>query len=101
MKIQSLSKSELKLRLIIKKVINEALANSKPVPPKSLLTEEEAAQLLGLAKGTLPVWRHHGKGPNYIKIGTSVRYRISDLKNYVSENTVDLGNQAYSGKRSQ
>ncbi len=86
---KSWSKSDLKLRLLIKQAIKEALANLSATQPKSLLNDEGATKFLNLAKGTLPVWRHHGKGPKFIKIGTAVRYRIQDLEEYINSNTVN------------
>ena len=77
----------------IQKIVREALAPRKARKRKSLLTEEEAAHLLNLAKGTLPIWRYRGQGPKYIKCGSSVRYSMSDLVTYVTEQTVSPDKQ--------
>ena len=42
---------------------------SKP----SYMTTYEAADFLGFTAGTLRVWRSQGKGPNYYKVGSTVR----------------------------
>lgn len=55
-----------------------------------LLTEAEAAEMLGMAKGTLRNWRHSGQGPKYLIVGARViRYRTSDLLEFVERQTVD------------
>jgi len=56
----------------------------------SLLTQEAAATLLDLGNPrTLAAWRLHRKGPPYIRIGSSVRYRRSDLDAWLDRNRVD------------
>jgi len=46
-------------------------------------TEQEAAELLGLAVGTLRQYRTHGKGPTFVKIGKLTYYRASDLDAWI------------------
>ncbi|HMO28438.1 helix-turn-helix domain-containing protein [Enterovirga sp.] len=48
-----------------------------------LLDEEEAARLLKVATGTLRNYRTRGQGPIFVKLGGSVRYRQSDLQDYI------------------
>jgi excisionase family DNA binding protein len=56
---------------------------------RELLTREEAAQYLGVKPQTLSVWattkRYHLP---YIKVGTLVRYRLSDLEKFLESRTV-------------
>ena len=52
--------------------------------PDRLLTETEAAELLGFSKNTLRAWRvtgrpHGDSPPQFVKCGRSVRYRLSTL----------------------
>jgi hypothetical protein len=65
-----------------------------------LYTENQTALFLGneeepFAVRTLQRWRGEGNGPAYLKIGKSVRYRHSDLTNYVNScvrtSTTDQG----------
>jgi hypothetical protein len=49
----------------------------------SLRCEAEAAKFLGSTPRTLQNWRATGGGPQYIKSGRSVRYRLKDLIDYV------------------
>jgi len=46
--------------------------------PRSLRTREAAAYL-GVAAGTLEVWRCKGRGPRYSKLGKVVVYDPTDL----------------------
>jgi hypothetical protein len=48
--------------------------------PHPLLSEREAARLLGLTcSRTLCEWRRLRKGPPYRKVGRLVRYTVDDL----------------------
>ena len=54
-----------------------------------LFTEAEAAQVLGVAPGTLSVWRTTKRYPlPYIKVGRLVRYRRSDLDSFLESRMV-------------
>ena len=47
---------------------------------RDLLSEQEAAQILDTAPGTLSVWRSTGRyNLPFVKVGRKVRYRRSDL----------------------
>ncbi|PLY16635.1 MAG: transcriptional regulator [Sedimenticola sp.] len=55
-----------------------------------LLTETEAAELIGFSRNTLRAWRVSGRAtafppPPFIKCGRSVRYRASDLQQWMAE----------------
>ncbi len=54
-----------------------------------LLTRIEAAEYLGVKPQTLAVWAHHDKGPKFAKKGNWVRYRLSDLEEWVARQVVD------------
>jgi predicted DNA-binding transcriptional regulator AlpA len=45
----------------------------------ALVTEKEAARFLSMSFRTLQSWRSEGKGPPYVKLGRSIRYRMNDL----------------------
>ncbi len=45
-----------------------------------LLTNEEAAALLGIKPNTLEIWRTKGKGPKFIKLGDSKQAAIRYLR---------------------
>jgi predicted DNA-binding transcriptional regulator AlpA len=46
---------------------------------------KQAAAYLGFALATLEIWRFQNKGPAYLKIGRSVRYRIADLDEWLQQ----------------
>ncbi len=48
-----------------------------------LLTEADAGTLLGLAPATLRNMRTKGRGPAFIKVGGLVRYRHTDLVDWI------------------
>ena len=57
---------------------------------KLLLTPKEAAEFLGIPSGTLAQWRSQRRGPPYIKLEERlVRYRRSDLEEYLSGHFVE------------
>ncbi len=55
--------------------------------PETLLTTQQAAWLLRVSRKTLERMRVEGRGPRFVKIGRSVRYRQSDLLTYITTNT--------------
>jgi predicted site-specific integrase-resolvase len=60
--------------------------------PERLLSAKDAAQFLDVHPVTLGVWRHEGRGPTYIKVSPqNVRYRLSDLEQFLEERTVTPG----------
>ena len=56
------------------------------------MNELEAAKLLGISEKTLQAWRCNSKGPVYIKVGRTVRYRKEDLQSYIDRKTVKPAN---------
>ena len=53
-----------------------------------LMTPEEAAKYLRLSPDTLRQWRHLGKGPKYLKLGSKVMYRKCEILFWLDEITV-------------
>lgn len=51
-----------------------------------LLTEEQVAEMTGLAMSTLRNWRSKKltNGPPAVKIGFSVRYRVEDVRQWLA-----------------
>jgi predicted DNA-binding transcriptional regulator AlpA len=52
-----------------------------------LLTPREAAKVLGVSESWLAKARMRGDGPPFVKIGRSIRYKISGLNEYVRNRT--------------
>jgi predicted DNA-binding transcriptional regulator AlpA len=59
-----------------------------------LLTTEEAAERIGWVPNTLEKKRVTGAGPKYLKLGRSVRYRESDLENWLSARLIQSTSEA-------
>jgi len=57
----------------------------------AVLTREQAADYLAVPRGTLDVWRSRGKGPKYVRLGRSVRYRVATLDAFLVEHEVGGG----------
>jgi excisionase family DNA binding protein len=51
--------------------------------------EPEAAEHVGQSIPTLRKWRREGKGPAYLRIGRSIRYRPSDLDAFLTRHRVE------------
>jgi len=54
-------------------------------PPKATLKTPEAAAYLNIKPATLEQWRWNGRGPRFIKLSRSVRYRQADLDAFIGE----------------
>lgn len=53
------------------------------------VSESLASEITGLAVKTLQQRRWLGKPPTYLKVGRLVRYRVSDLMDYLDSCTVE------------
>lgn len=64
-------------------------------PLKPVLTNDEAAEYLGIAANTLEQWRCSGRhGIPYVKIGKKlIRYRLADLEKWLAENCVGASDE--------
>lgn len=62
---------------------------------KELLDEKQAAEKLDLTPGTLSVWRSTGRyALPFVKVGRNVRYRTSDLDEWLTNRTRASGTTA-------
>jgi len=50
-----------------------------------MLDQEDVSRLLKVSTKTLEYWRCQGIGPNFVKVGKLVRYRMSDLNEFIRE----------------
>jgi hypothetical protein len=55
------------------------MANRRP-----LATARELAQFLSVPEGTLRMWRYHGTGPRFCKVGHAVRYSWDDVEAWLA-----------------
>lgn len=54
--------------------------------PEMLLTTDQLSQYLQISVSSLNKARMEpGKGPRFIKVGASVRYRVGDVRTYLDE----------------
>lgn len=58
---------------------------------KSYLTPEELAERWQISESHLANMRSQDKGPNYLKVGRSVRYPVEVIIEYEKKNTVKTG----------
>ncbi len=57
-----------------------------------LVDEKAAAEILDTTPGTLSVWRSTGRyALPFVKIGRKVRYRVSDLEQWIEQRTRSNG----------
>lgn len=65
------------------------MATQVQEPESGLLTTTEAAALLGVERGTLEVWRATKRyGLPYIKVGRLVKYRKTDVQEFIDRRRV-------------
>ncbi len=65
-----------------------AQLNCDPKHPPAHVNDKSAAAALGVQANTLAVWRSTGRyGLPFIKAGRSVKYRISDLAEFLARRT--------------
>jgi predicted DNA-binding transcriptional regulator AlpA len=50
-----------------------------------LFSEKQIESSLGLSARWLQKLRYTGGGPTYLKLGRAVRYRLSDVEDYLEE----------------
>jgi hypothetical protein len=53
------------------------------------LGEKAASELSGFSVFTLRNMRHLRRGPAYLQIGRSIRYRLSDLTAFMEQRRID------------
>ena len=57
-------------------------------PTLTLLCPKEAACLLKCSEWTLAEWRCTGEGPYFSRLGRLIRYQLSDIADWVEQNSV-------------
>ena len=50
-----------------------------------LLTVQDLADYLGVPVATLYQWRHRGEGPPGFRVGRYIRYRRSDIQQWIRD----------------
>lgn len=57
---------------------------------RRMITAVELAERWQIPVRTLGQWRYEGRGPEYVKIGGAVRYRLADIQAYEDEHVVSV-----------
>jgi len=82
---------------IIEVIKAEILAqlNCDPKHPPVQVDDKSAAAALGVQTNTLSVWRSLGRyNLPYVKVGRSVKYRVSDLAEFIASRTASHSGEA-------
>jgi len=61
--------------------LDEKMSDATPLEP--LLSPEETAKILSVSTSWLAKARMTGEGPEFVKIGRAIRYRMSSLLKFV------------------
>jgi len=59
--------------------------------PDRLLTVEQLADYLGVPVATIYAWRHRREGPPGFRVGKYVRYRMSDVEQWIERQLEQVG----------
>ena len=65
------------------------MTENSQITANSLLTIAELASLLKVPKSTIYGWRHQRRTPPAIKVGRHVRFRLSDVQEWLANNEDD------------
>lgn len=69
-------------------VMDETSADKSLRVRLGLLNEEELATALEVKAETLRVWRTNKTGPDFVKLGKAVFYRLTDVETWVANQVV-------------
>jgi len=53
-----------------------------------VVRELQAARILGLSPASLRRWRREHRGPDFVRLGRAIGYRLVDLQEFLARNTV-------------
>ena len=56
-----------------------------------LLSEDEVAARLKVARGTLRTWRNRDQGPAFVRVGSLYRYKVSDVQTWLDARKITPG----------
>jgi hypothetical protein len=55
-----------------------------------LMTEDETSKTLKCTVAALRRWRRERRGPRFVRLGRLIRYRQSDLEDFVDKSTQNV-----------
>lgn len=82
------------LALCPKSAFIEAWQHLRKAPPMDgrCISQNELAQRWQISEATLERWRSQHKGPQFLRLGGQVRYRLVDVESYEREKMEVFGN---------
>ena len=72
--------------LIVLARLHDERRSNMDVQTDRLMRQSEVADLIGMSEAWLEQCRFKRQGINYIKVGRSVRYRMSDVNDWLQKN---------------
>jgi predicted DNA-binding transcriptional regulator AlpA len=69
------------------------------LPDLGLLSPEQVSQVTGIAVATLDTWRCRRIGPQFIKLGRKIWYRLLDLEAWIKQNRQETHNELTKSRR--
>ncbi len=87
---QTTKNGKLKFRHIPEEAPEEEIIDVVADPIDRMITERQAAVILGVSKDTLKKWRSRRRGPRYYKYHDgAIRYSLADLDQYLTDHMVE------------
>lgn len=80
--------SEMMADAVAAKVLS-ALKNAEAFVVPEYLSARQVAQLTGFSAKILETYRAQKRGPKYFKVGTNIRYRVADVREWMEANPVE------------
>ncbi|MFN7916898.1 MAG: helix-turn-helix domain-containing protein [Vicinamibacterales bacterium] len=68
-------------------------AQTSAAPTPATLFENDAANYVGFSTAYLRLCRSKGRGPAFIRVGRSIRYRVADLDAWLDAHRVEFRNR--------
>ena len=53
-----------------------------------VMTEPETAEHIGISLSGLRKWRNDGRGPAYVRLGRLIRYRRTDIEEWLEKRMI-------------
>lgn len=67
--------------------------NMELLNDKMLIDEKKLSEILGISRNGLRNMRLKKEGVPWVKIGSRVRYKVTDILKFIEENTVIIENK--------
>ncbi|MGV8872289.1 MAG: helix-turn-helix transcriptional regulator [Rhodococcus sp. (in: high G+C Gram-positive bacteria)] len=64
---------------------SDAEQSASPQLADPLLTAEQVRRIIPIAEATQRHWRYAGSGPEYVRLGRRIFYRLSAVERWIAE----------------